>query len=313
MECGYLRLMNAGNDSICAFLHIKCSELVSCANDNRACYRPDYLCVSHPRCQTAPLCYPVDKALQVVCPPMLPATTTLPPVVPDDGICESATWNVTGVTVAGGNGAGSELNELNGPLGLFVDDDAAVYVADTWNDRIVKWVPGASIGSVVAGGNGEGNQNNQLDHVAKVVVAKNGTMFICDRGNSRVQRWFKNDEHGQTIIANISCLGLAMDNEGSLYVCDGERQHVIKWHSNDIVAGKNGERPEINQLLEPVHIFVDQDKSVIVADFQSARVMKWPVGVKEGIVVAGGNGEGDGANQLNGMKYSTIMLIVILL
>ncbi|CAF4828914.1 unnamed protein product, partial [Rotaria sp. Silwood2] len=86
-----------------------------------------------------------------------------------------------------------------------------------------------------------------------------------------------------------------------------------QWIMKDPFAGKNGERPEINQLLEPVHIFVDQDKSVIVADFQSARVMKWPVGVKEGIVVAGGNGEGDGANQLNGMKYSTIMLIVILL
>ncbi|CAF4978639.1 unnamed protein product, partial [Rotaria socialis] len=63
----------------------------------------------------------------------------LPPIIPDDGICESVTWNTTGVTVAGAHGAGSELNELNSPLGLFVDNEGAVYVVDTWNDRIVKW------------------------------------------------------------------------------------------------------------------------------------------------------------------------------
>ncbi|CAF1474289.1 unnamed protein product [Rotaria sp. Silwood1] len=245
-----------------------------------------------------------------MCPPILPATTTLPSVVSGDGICTNATWNLNGITVAGGNGAGFELNQLNSPLGLFMDNDAAVYIADTWNDRVVKWMPGASVGSVVAGGNGEGNQNNQLYRVSKVVVNKNGTMYICDRGNFRVQRWFKNDEQGETIIKNISCLGLAMDNEESLYVSDGERKRVIKWPSNDVVAGKNSEASEDDELLEPVHIFVDQDQSVFVADFQSARVMKWSVGAKKGIVVAGGNGEGDGANQLNGMKYSTIMLII---
>ncbi|CAF3485001.1 unnamed protein product [Rotaria socialis] len=203
----------------------------------------------------------------------------LPPIIPDDGICESVTWNTTGVTVAGAHGAGSELNELNSPLGLFVDNEGAVYVVDTWNDRIVKWTPGAYIGKVVAGGNGEGNANNQLNH----------------------------DDHDQTIIVNIACLGLAMNHEGSLYISDGERHCIIKWPSNNVVAGENGEGSDMNKPLEPAHVFVDENQSVFVIDFQSAKVMQWPVGSKECILVAGGNGEDDVANQLNGIKYSTMM------
>ena len=75
IACGCLPLVNIDNGSICALLHIRCSELASCAFNNRICFQPGYQCVKHPRCQTAPLCYPVDMAHQVMCPPM-PLTTT---------------------------------------------------------------------------------------------------------------------------------------------------------------------------------------------------------------------------------------------
>ncbi|CAF1008415.1 unnamed protein product [Adineta steineri] len=44
-----------------------------------------------------------------------------------------------GITVAGGNGQGAGLNQLNGPDGIYIDDDKSIYIADSWNDRIVKW------------------------------------------------------------------------------------------------------------------------------------------------------------------------------
>ncbi|CAF1385416.1 unnamed protein product [Rotaria sordida] len=107
MACGCLPLMNTDNGGICALLQVACSTLTSCANNNRTCYQPGHLCVKHPKCQNAPLCYPADMTLQVLCPSILPVTTTPSPVVPDDGICTNATWNPNGVTVAGGNGEGS--------------------------------------------------------------------------------------------------------------------------------------------------------------------------------------------------------------
>jgi DNA-binding beta-propeller fold protein YncE len=222
-------------------------------------------------------------------------------VVPDDGICANATWNPNGVTVAGGNGVGSELNQLRYPWGFFVDDDdAAIYVADTWNFRVVKWASGALSGRVIAGGNGQGSQANQLNYVTKLAVDKNGTIFLCDRDNRRIQRWLKDEDHGQTIISIISCWGVAMDNKETLYISDLEKHCVTKWPGNQIIAGGNGKGHELNELNEPADLFVDHDQSVFVADYANDRVMKWPVNAKEGIVIAGGNGQGDGVNQLDG-------------
>ncbi|CAF1610257.1 unnamed protein product, partial [Rotaria magnacalcarata] len=40
-----------------------------------------------------------------------------------------------GIVVAGGQGAGSALTQLNGPLGIIVDTLGTVYIADDWNNR----------------------------------------------------------------------------------------------------------------------------------------------------------------------------------
>ncbi|CAF5182116.1 unnamed protein product, partial [Rotaria magnacalcarata] len=48
-----------------------------------------------------------------------------------------------GTLVAGGNGKGSDLNQLNGPTYLFVDRDYSVYVSDYSNHRVMKWTKGA--------------------------------------------------------------------------------------------------------------------------------------------------------------------------
>ncbi|CAF4351648.1 unnamed protein product, partial [Rotaria sordida] len=41
------------------------------------------------------------------------------------------------------------------PHGMFVDYDDAIYIADGANQRVVKWIPGATTGQVVTGGNGK--------------------------------------------------------------------------------------------------------------------------------------------------------------
>ncbi|CAF4513538.1 unnamed protein product, partial [Rotaria sp. Silwood2] len=69
----------------------------------------------------------------------------------------NARWQQNGITVAGGNRQGNGINQLSYPLGLYVDDDQTVYVADESNHRIVEWKCGATSGQVVAGGNGQGN------------------------------------------------------------------------------------------------------------------------------------------------------------
>ena len=122
---------------------------------------------------------------------------------------------------------------------------------------------------------------------------------MCDRNNRRVQRWFQNDHHGQTIISNIGCWGVALDLEGSLYVSHYDEAHLTKWPGNEVMAGGNGVGSGLNQFSLLHQLFVDDERSVIIADWNNHRVMKWPAGAKEGVVVAGGNGQGDDMNQLN--------------
>ena len=69
------------------------------------------------------------------------------------------------MTVAGGNGVGAATNQLHHPNGLFVSDDGSIYVADTHNQRVMKWGPGVASGRVVAGNGITGSHSDLLNHV----------------------------------------------------------------------------------------------------------------------------------------------------
>ena len=44
-----------------------------------------------------------------------------------------------GILVAGGTGQGNQLNQLNRPTYVFVDEEQIVYVSDNSNHRVKKW------------------------------------------------------------------------------------------------------------------------------------------------------------------------------
>ncbi|CAF1037475.1 unnamed protein product [Rotaria sordida] len=292
--CGCLSLSYNNNISVCAYLYISCSELSSCAQDNKTCYQPGYICVNHSRCQYRPLCYPMKMATHAIC-PLIPSTSVSP--IPDDGICANATWNTNGTTVAGGNKAGSELNQLQYPFGIVLDDDSNLYIADSFNHRIIKWHYGSSVGKIVAGGNDLGNRSDQFRYPNSLTIAKNGTMFICDNGNHRLQKWEKNAREGETIISNITCTGIYIDNQDSLYYSDVGGHKIVKWPENEIIAGGNSEGSQLNQLSYPNHFFIKNNKSIFIADGGNNRIVEWIIGDKEGIIRAGGNGPGHNLDQ----------------
>ena len=52
-------------------------------------------------------------------------------------------------TVAGGNNRGNRLDQLDFPTFIYVDDQLSIYISDTNNHRVVKWLKGARKGVVV--------------------------------------------------------------------------------------------------------------------------------------------------------------------
>ncbi|CAF1484040.1 unnamed protein product [Adineta steineri] len=116
------------------------------------------------------------------------------------------------VVVAGGNGNGNALNQLNGPNGVYYDYlyTNALYVADLSNNRVMKFPSGSTsstYGTVVAGGNGAGNGTNQLNGPRSIVVDSGGTLYVLDRNNNRVQRWLPNATNGTTIAGGTQGTG----------------------------------------------------------------------------------------------------------
>ena len=216
-----------------------------------------------------------------------------------------AKWSLNGTIVAGGHGQGNELDKLSRPRGFHIDENQTVYVADTWNHRVVAWKKGAKSGQVVAGGNRQGDKMNQLDRPIDVVVdRKSDSLLICDTGNRRVmRRSLQNASEGKIVFSNISCCGLTMDDRGYFYVSDDEKHEMRRCGLGDtkgiVVAGGNSQGNYDNQLNWPSYVFVDRDHSVYVSSSNNNRVMKWLEGAKEGIVVAGGNDRANRMVQLN--------------
>lgn len=146
-----------------------------------------------------------------------------------------------GVLVAGGNGKGIGLNQLNYPTYIFVDRQQTVYVSDNKNHRVMKWKQGAREGVVIAGGQGQGDAVTQLSFPHKLFVDISGNLYVTDLKNNRVMRWLRGAMQGT------------------------------------VVVGGNGEGKGMNQLSSPFGLFFDRHGNIYVADSSNHRVQRFSI------------------------------------
>ncbi|CAF4322429.1 unnamed protein product, partial [Rotaria magnacalcarata] len=145
----------------------------------------------------------------------------------------------TGTLVAGGNGQGTGLNQLNFPTHLFIDRQQNVYVSEWQNARVMKWNKGATVGIVVAGGQGAGSALTQLNGPLGIIVDTLGTVYIADDWNNRVMRWAQGATQGTVIVGGNGqgaganqfdlLVGLSFDQHGNLYVVDYNNHRVQRF------------------------------------------------------------------------------------
>ena len=153
-------------------------------------------------------------------------------------------WKIgeeNGTIVAGGNGKGDRLDQLNTPYYIFIDEHQSVYVSDLRNHRVMKWVKGAKEGIVVAGGQGQGNGLRQLSSPYGIIVDQLGALYVADGGNHRVMGWSKGAEEGT------------------------------------IVVGGNGPGQKSNQLNAPIDLSFDRENNLYVVDYGNDRVQRFAV------------------------------------
>jgi sugar lactone lactonase YvrE len=207
-----------------------------------------------------------------------------------------------GPVVAGGNGEGNRMDQLNKPTHVIVDKKTdSLIICDHENRRVVRWSrQNGTNGQVII---------SDIDCWG-LIMDINSDLYVSDWKNNEVRRW-KIGERNGTIVTGGNGEGyqlnyptdLFVDEDHSVYVVDNKNHRVMKWlkgaKEGFIVAGGPRKGNSLTQLSSPSGVIVDHEGSVYVADTGNHRIMCWSKGSKKGRVIVGGNGEGPQSNQFS--------------
>ena len=214
-------------------------------------------------------------------------------------------------TVAGTAVEGNSEDEFRYPSGIAVDAAGNIYIADQFNHRVQKWMPGAKVGITVAGGRGQGDAADQLDYPMGVAVDREGNLYVSDAANQRIQKFSPSNAYGITVAGGNGRgnkanqfnmpFGICLDDDGNIYVADNYNHRIQKWTPGAVegvtVAGGKQAGSKADQLRYPSSVKVDKNGNLFIADAANDRVQLWAKDAKEGITVAGGK-RGSAADQL---------------
>ena len=159
-------------------------------------------------------------------------------------------------TVAGDGTAGyadgpATQARFNGPIGIAVDANGNIYVADAYNDRIRLILTDGQV-STVAGmgtpGYVDGDRNTALfDTPCGIVAAKDGSLIVADTGNDRLRKITK-DGNVTTLPHNdlSNPIGLALSHDNFLYVTELDRSRIVQIAPDgtlNVIAGNGFNQP----------------------------------------------------------------------
>jgi hypothetical protein len=101
----------------------------------------------------------------------------------------------SGVLVAGGNNGNGNtaLNQLHGPVGIFVDNKKNIYVSEYSNNRVTRWKNNATTGELVVGGTGGGHLLNQTTNPRGVFLNNKEIYVTTSNYANRVMKFTAND------------------------------------------------------------------------------------------------------------------------
>ncbi|CAF2120788.1 unnamed protein product, partial [Rotaria magnacalcarata] len=210
-----------------------------------------------------------------------------------------------GQVVAGGNGAGKRLHQLNQPTDVLIDKETDSLIICEGR-RVVRWScrSGTTKGEIL------------IDNIDchGVAMDEQRYLYVSDVGKHEVRRYKLGEKNGTRVVGgngegngrsqlNVPTY-LFVDRQQNVYVSDIDNHRVMKWNKGVkegiVVAGGQGQGNALTQLSSPQGIFVDTLGTLYVADSLNDRVLRWTQGdKKQDTVLMGGNGRGAGANQFN--------------
>ena len=230
-------------------------------------------------------------------------------VIADYGNHRIVEWKIgasNGKVIAGVQGHGNRLDQLNDPTDVLIDKETnSLFIADRSNKRVLRWSrrQNTTEGEVIV---------DNIDPRG-LAIDHQRYLYVSDVVKDEVRRYTIGDKNG-IVVGGGNGQGnqlnqlnyptyLFVDEEQAVYVSDEDNHRVIKWNKSTnqgiVVAGRQGKGNALTQLSHPQGIFVDTSDTIYVADRDNDRVMRWLEGAQQGTVIVGANGRGNAPNQLS--------------
>lgn len=204
----------------------------------------------------------------------------------------------------GGDSGQATLAQLDYPLGIALDEEGNLFIADSGNHCIRKVTSYGVISTVVGNrtpgfsGDESAAISAQLNRPTDVAVDADGNLFIADTINQRIRmveaggvistvagigtRGFSGDVGTATSAEFHDPVGVAVDTEGNLFVADSYNFRIRKVTTSGQIstvagigtAGFSGDGgPAISaQLYLPIGLTVDAAGNLLIADYVNRRV-----------------------------------------
>ncbi len=174
-----------------------------------------------------------------------------------------------------GNGPGQMLN----PLGLSVDPQGNLYVADTGNDRIQKF---DDDGNYLTEVGGFGFDPEQFNEPRDVCATAGLNIYVVDSQNRRLQRFDRQLHYLSAVLTNPNLeaslqfdipAGVSVSSTGDIFITDAQNERVLKldpFERPDRSFGDTGYGQGL--LRNPTSLAIGPDDIIHVCDTGNDRI-----------------------------------------
>lgn len=228
-----------------------------------------------------------------------------------------------------GDGGPARDARFNGMHSLAVAGDGRVFLADTWNCCVRVFDPRSGIVKLFKGqpgplppGKDKAAPNAELGGVYSVAFDPTGqVLYMCDLDRRRIFRadpvtgsmslLAGNGEKGKPLNARLAVeqplldpRAVAADHRGNVYILDrsGSQLLVVEPDGRIRTVAGSGEKGAANigggamhgQMNGPKHLAVDRDDTVLIADTENHRILRYDPAAERLSLVAGNGKKGHG-------------------